>query len=229
GVPLAYRVFGRLDARRIRDNDLLVRPHDVHRGLDVLREAGYAPATPGLHAGREMRRTNQHVMVRRLASRSLARAELHWRAFHPWFFDVAESIEWAHAQPFALSGIEVRVFDEALTLLHLAAHFAQHAFSEAWILRDVAAAWNAWHRVVDHDELRRLAADTATAGVLEFALRAAQDVDLLVAPSPFTGSRRAAALRRIVPTPRLFEPRPDPDHRRNLLVFLLTGLRRAPR
>ena len=33
GVPLAYRIFGRLDARRIRDNDILVRPRDVPRQI----------------------------------------------------------------------------------------------------------------------------------------------------------------------------------------------------
>ena len=33
GVPLAYRVFGRLHARRIRDNDILVHPRDVAAAL----------------------------------------------------------------------------------------------------------------------------------------------------------------------------------------------------
>jgi len=229
GVPLAYRVFGRLDARRIRDNDILVHPRDVAAALRALRGCGYELATPGLHPDKELRRTNQHAMVRRAPTGRLASAEIHWRAFHPWFFDVPEAIEWRHQRPFALHGVTVRVFDEPLTLLHLAAHFAQHAFSEAWILRDVAAAWNAWHRDIDTDELWSLARDTGTVHVLEFALRAAEDVHLLVAPSPRRSSRRAELLRRVLPTRRLFEARPHPDHRRNLLVFLVTGLRRAPR
>ena len=229
GLPLTYRVFGRLDARRIRDNDLLVRAGDVDRALGVLRDCGYELAEPGVLLDKASWRTNQVSLVRRGPTGRAGAADLHWRAFHPWFFDVPEAVEWAHARPFQVNGLTVKVFDEPLTLLHLAAHFAQHAFSEAWILRDVATAWNVWHRDLDGDELRRLARDTGTAHVLEFALRAAEDLGLLVAPPPPASSRRVAALRRVLPARRLFEPRPDPDHRRNLLVFLLTGLRQAPR
>jgi hypothetical protein len=229
GVPLAHRIFGRLDARRIRDNDILVRPRDVDRALEVLRDGGYEPLNPGLLARKEFRRTNQHALVHRLPAGGVALAELHWSAFHPWFFRVPEEIEWGHTQPFQLNGVAVRVFDEVLTLLHLTAHFAQHAFSEPWILRDVAAAWNTWHHDIDRGALLRLAQDTGTQHVLEFALRAAQDLDLLVAPVRLTGSRRAGVLRRLLPVRRLFEPRPSPDHRRTMLVFLLTGLRQVPR
>jgi hypothetical protein len=228
GVPLAHRIFGRLDARRIRDNDILVHPGDVDRALDVLRDCGYEPVIPGLILRKELRRTNQHAMVHRLPTGGVMLAELHWRAFSG-FFDVPEAIEWEHTQPFPLNGATVRVFDEPLTLLHLAAHFAHHAFSEAWILRDVAAAWNAWGRDIDRDGLLRLARDTGTEHVLEFALRAAEDLDLLVVPAPPSGSWRTAVLRRLLPTRRLFEPRPRPDHRRTLLVFHLTGLRLVPR
>lgn len=205
GVPLAYRIFGRLEARRIRDNDILVRPRDVDRALGVLRDCGYEPLYPGLLPTKELPRTNQLTMMHRLPTGRVACAKLHWSAFYPGFFDVP------------------------LTLVHLAAHFAQHACSEAWILRDVAAAWNAWYRDIDRDELLGLARDTGTAHVLEFALRAAEDLDLLVAPAPLIGSWRAAVLRRFLPTRRLFEPRPNPDHRRMTLMFLLAGLRRAPR
>jgi hypothetical protein len=168
-------------------------------------------------------------MTSRLPSGAAAYAEVHWRAFHPWFFDVAEEVEWRHTEPFTLQGVAVSVFDPPLTLLHLAAHFAQHGFSEAWILRDVAAAWNTWHRVLDGDALLALARETGTVSVLDFALSAATDLELLAAPAPAIGDRRAAVLRRLLPARRLFEPRPRPDHRRNLLVLLLTGLRRTPR
>jgi hypothetical protein len=229
GVPLAHRIFGRLDARRIRDNDILVHPRDVDRALAILRGGGYEPLHRGLDVGKERRRVNQHAMVQRLRSGRLVLAELHWSAFHPWFFRVPEEIEWGHTEAFRLNGLAVKVFDKPLTLLHLAAHHAQHAFSGAWILRDLAAAWNAWHGEIDVATLARLARDTGTAHVFEFAVRAAQDLDLLVAPAPVIGSRRAAVLRRLLPTSRLFEPRPDPDHRRRMLVFLLTGVWRMPR
>jgi hypothetical protein len=229
GVPLTYRIFGHLDARRILDNDILVRPGDVHRAFAALRDCGYEPLIPGLVLRKELRRTNQHEMVLRPPAGGLAHAELHWAAFYPDFSDVPEEIEWGHTEPFRLNGVTLKVFDRPLTLLHLAAHFAQHAFSEGWILRDVAAAWNTWHREIDRDELLRLARDTGTEHVLEFALRAAEDLDLLVAPAPRTCSRRATLLRRLLPTRRLFEARPNPDHRRRMLVFLLTGLRRVPR
>jgi hypothetical protein len=164
-----------------------------------------------------------------MVRRGVAVAELHWSAFHPWFFRVAEEIEWRHTQPFQLDGVTVQVFDEPLTLLHLAAHFAQHAFYPARILRDVAAAWNTWHDDVDHGELQRLARVTGTQRALEFALRAAHDMGLLLAPAPRTGSRRVAVVRRLLPTRRLFGQRTDPEHARRALVFVVTGLRRWPR
>jgi hypothetical protein len=216
GVPLAYRLFGRLEARRIRDNDILVRPADVERAVAALHLLGYEPQYPGLRIGKERARNNQYALLRRRASGGVACAEVHWSAFYPRFFDVPDDVAWGHTQPFTLHGMTMRVFDEPLTLLHLAAHFAQHGFSAAWILRDVAAAWNAWHGEIDRDALLALARDTGTTHVLAFALRAASDLGLLLAPPPATRSWRAAALRRMLPARRLLEPRPEPDHRRRL-------------
>ena len=41
--------------------------------------------------------------------------------------------------------------------------FIVKQFSEITILRDVAAAWNAWHGDIDRDELRRLGRRTVDA------------------------------------------------------------------
>lgn len=229
GVPLAYRIYGRLQDRRIRDNDLLLRHGDVDRAVEKLRSFAYTPFYPKVRPSREVGRTNEHEMTRIRPPGVTMRAEIHWNAFYPGFYDVPEAIEWAHTQPFVLNGITLNVFDEPLTLIHLAVQFAQHAVSEAWILRDVAAAWNTWHRDIDRDRLLGLARATGTVHALDFSLRAAGDLDLLVAPPALGGSRRAALLRRLIPSARLFEPRPFPDHWRTMLAFLLSKLRRAPR
>ena len=42
GVPLTQRLFGRLDARPMLDNDLLVRRTDAQQARDVLTGMGYA-------------------------------------------------------------------------------------------------------------------------------------------------------------------------------------------
>jgi Uncharacterised nucleotidyltransferase len=229
GVPLACRIFGRLDARRIRDTDILVHPADVERAYALLRECGYEPRLAGLVLRKELRTTNQIPLMRRLPAGDLVCVDLHWTAFDQDFFNVLEAIEWGHTEVFRLNGVGIKVFDPPLTLVHLAAHFAHHAFSEAWILRDVAAAWNTWHRDIDREELRRVARDCSMEHVLEFAFRVAEDFHLIEAAAPLTGSWRAAVLRRLLPARRLFEQRPNPDHRRRMLVVLVTGLRRMPR
>jgi hypothetical protein len=86
-----------------------------------------------------------------------------------------------------------------------------------------------WGRDLALDDLLGLGRETGTRHVLEFALRAAEDVGLVEIPPALRRSSRVAMLRRLLPADRLFERRPVVDHRRRMLVFLLTGVHRAPR
>jgi hypothetical protein len=122
-----------------------------------------------------------------------------------------------------------RVFDRPLTIIHLAAHFAQHLFAVRSILDDVAAAWNCWGAAIDHEDLVALAGAAELTAVLDFALSSAVDLGMLALPTPELRSPRAARLRRLLPAERLFTERPEVDHMRMLLALLLASPWRIPR
>ncbi len=228
GIPLTLRLHGRIDGRESFDNDVLVHKVDALKAREAMANVGYEPVD-GRTIERQLEVDYQYRMARLVGAAGLASAELHWNAFQPDLYPVAEDILWAHSEAFDLGGKGVRVFDEPLTLLHLAAHFAQHLFAERSMLRDVAAAWNLWGATVDRGELLALARATGLAAILDFALGAAADLGMLVLPAPELCSRGAARLRRLLPAERLFTERPEVDHARMLLALLLASPRRIPR
>lgn len=228
GIPLALRLFDRVDARVITDNDLLVHARDVVRACDVLRELGYEPVDARTVAS-QIPRDFQYRMGKPIPGGGWLRAEIHWNAFPTDLHPVPEDLLWAHREPFRAIGLDVGVFDRPLTLVHLASHFAQDHFANRQTLRDVAQAWNRWYAEHDASDLVSLAAETGLTHTLDFALLSASDAGLLAGPPPPIGSRRAARLRRLLPAGRLFEPRPEKDYRRWLYGLLLTEPRHAAR
>jgi hypothetical protein len=209
------------------DNDIIVRRRDVVRAREMLLTLGYEDL-PYASLEARLRIDFQYAMQRRTAEGAIINAELHWNAFSPLLYRVPEEVLWAHTEPFDLRGMQIAIFDPPLTLVHLAAHFAQHSFSEPRILRDVAAAWNLWGAQIDVDELVSLARQLGLAAVLEYALVAAGDLGLLrVAPPPI-GSQRAAFVRRLLPPSRLSGSRPRHNYVRMLLGAVLAEPRRIP-
>ncbi|NLE87616.1 MAG: nucleotidyltransferase family protein, partial [Myxococcales bacterium] len=144
GVVLLQRVYGRLDARPVSDNDLLFRSADLERALAVLGELGYEPkvqqALPDALEG-----DAKYVLERRYHGRPLW-LDLHTNALVPTIHRATEEPFWAHTETVQLDDVALRVFSPELTLLHLVAHAEQHRFCEPRILQDVIAAWNTWTR-----------------------------------------------------------------------------------
>jgi hypothetical protein len=187
------RLYGQIDGRESFDNDVLAHKVDAPKAREAVASVGYEPVD-GRTIERQLEVDYQYRMVRRVGAAGLASAELHWNAFRPDLYPVTEKVLWTHSEAFDLGGKRVRVFDEPLTLLHLAAHFAQHLFAEQSMFRDVAVAWNLWGATVDREELLALARATELVAVLDFALGAAANLGMLVLPAPEPRSRRAAHL-----------------------------------
>ncbi len=216
GVVLLQRVYGRLDARPVSDNDLLFRDADLPRALAVLGELGYAPkvqqALPDALAG-----DAKYVLERHHHGRPLW-IDVHTRPLVPTIHRAEEEPFWERTETFWLDDVALRVFSPELTLLHLVAHAEQHRFCEPRILRDVIAAWNTWTvgptsdggagagAGIDEARLLGLAARLGLWHVLDFMLTAAAELGELRTPAPLLGSPRARRLAKLLPPSRLLEP-----------------------
>jgi hypothetical protein len=196
GVPLTRRLYGGLHGRFSIDNDLMVRRADVEPAVRVLGNLGYT-ASDARRLTDDLSSTFQHPM-RRYAAGALLRAELHWHAFPPHLFRVREELLWSHMTSMVVDGQSVYVFDEVMTLLHLASHYVQHRCSENKVLRDVGAAWQRWEAQIDQRELKELAARCGLDGALAYAIDAANQAGLCAAPAPLA-CRRARWVARVMP------------------------------
>lgn len=228
GIPLARRLFGRIDARNSFDNDVLVRGCDVREACLAMAAAGYL-SIDCRTIECQLNVDFQYRMARPVGAAGEVSAELHWSAFPTDLYPVDEKILWTHSESFHVGRRWVRVFDRPLTIIHLAAHFAQHLFAVRSILDDVAAAWNCWGAAIDHEDLVALAGAAELTAVLDFALSSAADLGMLALPTPELRSPRAARLRRLLPAEQLFTERPEVDHMRMLLALLLASPWRIPR
>lgn len=205
GVPLTRRLHGRLDARVMVDNDILVRRRDVLRAAHCLYSLGYKPREFHTLQG-DLRSTFQCALWRAPPGGGRVWVELHWSAFPPKMFPVPEELAWSRVEPFELRNQRVLVFDHTLTLVHLAAHFAQHECTHPRILADIAAAWNLWHDAIGETELLALANLTGVRPTLAYALGAASSLGWLTSEPPTLTSRRAPVLAKLLPARRLIEP-----------------------
>jgi hypothetical protein len=227
GLPLARRLRRGIGGRVIGDNDLLVRTEDARRACALLERDGYRPL-PFLDLERRLRHTNQFLLHKERNGVRLI-VEVHWNAFSVALFNVPEHVQWAHTERFLLRGSALTVFDPPLTLIHLAAHFAQHGFADLRILRELVGAWNAW--APEHERAAfALAASIGLRPALEYALRIAADSGWLGGAAPARISRRARALLWVLPAERLSDrPELETSYVRQLLPLLLADASAIPR
>jgi Uncharacterised nucleotidyltransferase len=227
GIPLALRLFGEIDAREMVDNDLLVRQADARRAYSLLEGLGYL-SVDGRRIDDQLDYDYEFRLARPLPSDGWLGAELHWNCFARDLYPVAEAVLWQHTESFHWNERTINVFDRPLTVVHLAAHFAQADFAVPQTLRDVAQAWNLWYADADPAEALDLARQTGLIHALDFALLSASDLGLLCAAPPSIASPRAKRLRRLLPARRLWTARPSHDYVRWLLALLLVEPRRIP-
>ena len=196
GLPLALRIFGSVAEREMSDIDVLVHARDAQAALSVLASIGYDKRDT---LPNDLERYREFSMRRRAASGDLY-VDLHWKVFSP-FSRVDEQFVWSHTERFAHQGIECAVLDPTMTIVHLAYHYAQHAFSWPKILRDFAQAWNLWHDQVDVDELLAVSRQAGQLPMLAIAFFRAEEAQLLDAPAPSITSRRANIVLKVLNRP----------------------------
>jgi hypothetical protein len=220
GIPLLRRLPGGLKARRLADNDLLVRRVDVLRAYEALLSLGYRPH-PHLRIESQLQASSEYALFHP----SGAIVDLHWSAFPGELFDVPEAIQWSLTEEVELAGTKLRVFDRPMTLAHLASHMVQHGLSEVRILTELAELWNLWHSSLPETELAAVARATGTRDALAYCFAAAQKLDLLDAapPAHLLESPRAKLLARLVPAHSLHTPRPAPDYVRSIQCLLVAN------
>ena len=228
GIPLALRLFGKIDAREMVDNDLLVHRADAERAFSLLEGLGYK-SVDGRQIERELDHDHEFRLARPLPGDGWLGAELHWNCFAQDLYPVPEPALWRHTEVFHWKNRTINVFDRPLTLVHLAAHFAQADFAVPQTLGDVAQAWNLWYSAGQNpDEALALARETGLIHALDFALLSAHDLGWLSGSPPGIASPRAKRLRRLLPAQRLWSARPSHDYVRWLLALLLVEPRRIP-
>lgn len=170
GVPLALRLYGRVGARAMVDNDLLVRPEDVPTAVEILAQLGYEDFDSRPLATSQAF-SFQHPMQRAHSTMGKAFVEVHWSAFTPELFDVPIQLQWSRTEVVRVETEDVRVFDPAMTVVHLGAHLVQHYLTEWRIMADLKAAWECWGDTIDPEDFRSLAMMTSTRDVLAWALK----------------------------------------------------------
>ena len=159
GIPLALRLFARVDARAMVDNDLLVRRKDAASAFAALRDLGYE-SIDSRRVETQLDYDYEYRLSRALPAGGSVMAEIHWNITPQDLYPIDEEILWRHTEDFAWRDRRLRVFDRALTLVHLAAHFAQSDFASAQVLNDVAWTWNLWYAGQDCDAVLALAGET---------------------------------------------------------------------
>jgi Uncharacterised nucleotidyltransferase len=129
GAYFAEGVYGNAAWRQIGDLDLLVKPADLSRALDVLNSLGYFARVPfDIESECQL---SQHMP--HLYSPARVQLELHWTISSPWldvpFDDYDFDQIWTRAMPVQLSGVNTLMLSPADSLLYLCMHAAvQHRF-----------------------------------------------------------------------------------------------------
>ncbi len=197
----------------------MVRRTDVDRAERVLRDLGYrCAADRPLEVSRAI--GPEHRLSRTVGGDKL-QVELHWDAFHHPFSGIPEELVWSHVEAREeMGGNRFDVFDRSFTLIHTAAHFAWHSLGQPRLLETLGRAWDSWRDSLDVSGLAALAEQTGTRHALDYALWAAGEHGFAHA-IPDLGSKRARALRKILPAHKLTEPRAQPDYEMMALALLL--------
>jgi len=139
GPTLAAHAYGDLALRQFGDLDLLVRPRDAARTVELLADQGYrgAPWPGGAAGAAHLQRTHVHAL--RNANGSVE-VELHW-AFMPHEFSFHADLEawWSRMERRAFGGTSVRALPAEELLLVLCVHGCRHLWVRLKSVCDIAA------------------------------------------------------------------------------------------
>ncbi len=135
GPLLAVVVYGDLALREFMDLDLLIRPGEVQKAVELLLSDGYRDTLPwrGKRLAANLRLTYHHQLLRNDGKVCL---ELHWKlTTEPLFLSFDYESLWRQARPVSLGGAEVLAPCPEDLLSTLCVHGAKHLWGRLeWIL-----------------------------------------------------------------------------------------------
>lgn len=174
GPTLALSVYGNLSLRQFGDLDLLIRPEDVSKAVEVLCSEGYAGQMQ-LTAAQETTYL-KYAYEYGFTTRGGAFIELHWSLVPRYFaprYDTGRL--WERLQRDSSNPASAPSFSPEDLLLYLCMHGSKHRWQRlAWIA-DVAELIGA-HKKLDWEQALREAEETGTRRMLYLGLFLASDL-----------------------------------------------------
>lgn len=197
GPVLALQAWGDVALRQFNDLDLLVRPGDAARAVEVLIADGYSALTfdrqhPELSIAR---RCEDEFM--RLGSAAMI--DLHWELNPAYFaYGPLAAQVWDRTESIRVEGAEVRTLGPADLALFLAVHATKHG----WINLGWVCDFNAALRALADSALPGIAEAARRSGCLRMLLLAialaAQVLDTSIPPMFADPIRRDAVVASLV-------------------------------
>jgi hypothetical protein len=177
---------------------------------------------------------NFEYTLRAERSAGTAIVDLHWHALSDFHHRAGDEHAWRGAREVRFEGQRVLVPSREFSLLHLAAHHHQHAFSVPRILQDLTRAYAAWESVIARDHFLALGRALGLAATWDFVAGVAEQVAGLSPTAPRFGSTRArVALRAAECAPQGLDAfsvrRAYPLYRHMLIAAALGDPRTVPR
>lgn len=171
GPVLAQSLYGDVSQRHMRDLDLLVKPDELIRSLDILKHMGYALKLPGKELTPEQwrRYLKQQYDVILVHREDGSLLELHTRIAYPELLGWGEQLIIQESENMELAGRTINCMSREGTILYLAIHGTHHLFFRLFWLRDLSVALKRWG--LDHAKIAGIAEQMGIERMLGVGLR----------------------------------------------------------
>jgi hypothetical protein len=198
GPAIAWSLYDSPALREMSDLDLLVRPADARRAVDLLVASGCQPEYSTdfrfLRSARELH----------LISPSGVNLDLHWDMAPPWFRNALD-LEgfWSRLVTVSVAGRSIRTLATEDLLVFLCVHGSKHFWCSLHWLCDLARLIDKapldWDALMAYSRARRISC-TVSAGVL----LAADVLGAAVPPATLAGARACPRTSRIASRAQLW-------------------------
>ncbi len=193
GPAVAKRYYNDAARRVLYDIDLLVRPEDTFRAVQLIEARGLKHVKSSLRSGlkeadvERLHRWGSNIGLRSDADKSVL-IELHWRpGRHRFEFPVELDDIWAQRVPMEIDGRDTWSMAPMQEALFLMSHGAKHEWKRlhwlcdiAAMLRDTQFDWRAFCEFAAACRLERVAASALELASIVFDLPVSEDVQDLI-------------------------------------------------
>ena len=138
GPLLAIRAYGDLSLRRFGDLDMLIRPADLVRSIELLKANGYSPLTSATW----LQKTNWNISDKKdilfTNEDGELPLELHWKLSGSHFaLPLEEDRLWARAESTNIAGHKIPTLSFNDLLLYLCLHGSRHSWERLGWISDI--------------------------------------------------------------------------------------------